>query len=125
MEQENKVEKLCCIGSFLLCVLLFTGFVAVIGLFCAFVFLKVNDIKESRELLVFLLASFGIVLLGLVILCIKTADSYIKCKKIAVLKEMLFDSEITETQGKCESRIIRKTVDREKYKAFANAVSDI
>ena len=48
-----------------------------------------------------------------------------KCKKIAVLKELSFDFEATKKFDSIPIEITRKVLDKDKYKAFANVVADL
>ena len=92
--------------------------------FCIFLF-KFDAIKASYKLLAFLLASFGIVLICFSVLCASALGTYVKCKKIAVLKELSFDFEATKKFDSIPIEITRKVLDKDKYKAFANVVADL
>lgn len=93
--------------------------------FCFLFVSKFDNIKDSCKILTFLLASFGIVLLCFTILSVSALNFYIECKKIAVLKETLFDSEIIENVHSCNTKITRKSAQKDNYKAFASAVADL
>lgn len=125
MEQENKIEKCCCIGFF---VVLFIIFCIIVWKFCAFFFSKFDDIKDSRDLLIFLFAGLCIVLFCLMVLCAKAADAYIKCKKVVMLKEVFLNSingemHKTSVPNAAITEITKSLA--EKYKAFVDAVTNI
>ena len=124
MEKENRFEKCSCVGTFFICVVLLVFLMSAICAFCVFLF-KFDAIKASHKMLAFLLVSFGIVLICFSVSCISAIDIYVKCKKISVLKELFFDFEANKKFDSTPIEITRKALDKDKYKAFVNAVADL